>query len=190
MALPPSHVTRQVQHLRDTSDRTPIHQLEMLVPDDFRLIGTFVQIYNFLELNLRRSIDIFDRAKLLQRPKRIGRGRWVELANLAVQAMDPAQEPIAETLGRLTEIDDRRSWRNLLAHGAAKRIPAHDALVLISQDSADAQRLFGQSNMPDQCWYAVVRLPDLRGLTIHINQYERWLSEKTSEWHRRYLPTT
>jgi hypothetical protein len=72
----------------------------------------------------------------------------------------------------------------LLAHWAAKRIPGHDAIVLLSMDTNDALAALGNNAITkDHCSYSILMLPDLRGLLNHIAKYDEWLAKKTSEWH-------
>jgi len=190
MALPPPHENEELRRLRDVLARTPLAVLEPLRDEDYWLLGKYVQLYNFLEFNLRRAAQIFVEAGIIERPQRLGSHNLIETVKQGVMRLNTADEPAADTLGKLSEIEDRRGFRNLLAHWPAKRIPQEDALVLLSQDSADAKRMLGRENTAAHCSHAVVALPDLRGLVLHMDEYEIWLARKTAQWFARYHGTT
>jgi len=164
-----------------------------LKSDDLRLIGSFIQIYNYIELNLRRSIEIFARSNLLddavaRKHHRISSKLLVQTLKAAVVKLDPSIEDIDKNLKKLDEIEYRRSVRNLLAHWAAKRIPGEDAIVLMSKDGLDEKQISGEDqSRDDYVRTAIFDLADLRGLVQHIVDYEVWLATKTVEWHKRYV---
>ncbi|MGN8139218.1 hypothetical protein ACTJLC_31550 [Paraburkholderia sp. 22099] len=100
--------------------------------------------------------------------------------------MDPSIEDIPDTIGRLNELEFRRPYRNLFAHWAAKRIRGQDALYLMSHDARDAEQAMVGPIDRSHAGFAIVLLPDVRGLVQHIAQYESWLAQKTAAWYERY----
>lgn len=170
------------------------NQLENLVPEDFRIIGAYVQMYNFIEFNCRRCVEIFALAGLLtgrsrQKPQRTSISDLVPTIKTVVERMNPTVEDIRDSLAKLDEIELRRSFRNLFAHWAARRIPNEDAIVLFSMDGFDQKQIFGVDNpLEDVAQTVIVDLADIRGLIVHMSDYERWIASKTSEWHRCLLP--
>ena len=65
--IPKEHRTPRIDYLQLKLDRLmgDARALEDLTDDDHRLIGQYIQIFNFTELNVRRSIEIFAEAGLL-----------------------------------------------------------------------------------------------------------------------------
>ena len=167
-------------------------KLENLKPEDFRIIGAYVQLYNFLEFNCRRAVEVFAGAGMLQRPtagkpQRVHVSKLVETARGVVERMDPAVEDVPDALAKLDEIERRRGFRNLLAHWAARRIPGQDAIVLFSMDGYDERQISG-ADVPfrDNARTAIIDLADIRGLLIHMADYDRWMGHKVAEWYARY----
>ena len=152
MALPPEHRTPRMEALQAIGDSTPLEKridFPVLQPPDHQLIGLFIQLFNYIDFNLRRAIETFAYAKLLQGeaakkyPKIHSSGVASAVQN-AVKAMDAAVENIPETIRILEIIERRREIRNLLSHWAARRIPNEDAIVLLSKDESDAMGLAGR----------------------------------------------
>lgn len=184
MAIPTAFESDRLRAVHDFyltlefSDLLPLHQ------EDACLIGTFVQVFNFIELNLRRSIEVFCTADLIVRKKNVHTSDLVGLVKTAVTKLGLSDPELEDVLGKLDEIEFRRPFRNLLAHWAGRRLPGHDAIVLLSMDAKDASARVGENAVTkDHCVYSIVLLPDLRGLLKHIATYDEWLARKTSEWH-------
>lgn len=195
MALPPEHRTRRMQDLQAILDATPAEKLfdfPVLQPLDHQLIGSFIQLFNYVDLNLRRSIETFARANLLQgeaakKYPRIHSSAVASAVQDAVKAMDSSSEDISEALRILEIVERRRELRNLLGHWAARRIVGQDAIVLISKDEKDAMRVGGTYLGSGRCKTAILDLADVRGLIANeLIPFEKWLAFKTSEWRRRY----
>jgi hypothetical protein len=187
MALPPPYPTATLESIKESLGDNPLAKLEDLRPDDLVLIAAFIQTFNFVELNLRRSVSAFVQAGLVEPKKRQGPSDLVDMSVAAVMKMDPATENVADTVGRLKELEFRRPFRNLFAHWAAKRIRNQDALYLMSHDSRDVNAVQIGDIDCSRAGFAIVLLPDIRGLVGHIAHYETWLSRKTAEWHERYV---
>ncbi|PRX29218.1 hypothetical protein B0G75_109206 [Paraburkholderia sp. BL18I3N2] len=186
MTLPTSYATVEIESLAAALGEDPLAHLENLCPDDLVLIGAFIQASNFIEFNLRRSVSLFVHAGLVPQKKRIVPSDLVKMAVTAVSRMDPAVEDIPGTVGRLDELEFRRPFRNLFAHWAAKRIRGHDALYLMSCDGRDAEQVMIGEIDRSHGGFAIILLPDVRGLVKHIAQYESWLAQKTADWYVRY----
>ena len=194
--LPPEHINEHMLRLQAKllEYETDPSRLENLTPDDFHLIGAYVQIFNFIEFNCRRSVEIFALAGLLQgrpaaKPQRTHISDLIPTIKRVVGGMDQAIEDVADSLGKLDEIELRRGFRNLLAHWAARRIPGEDAIVLFSMDGFDGRQLFGTDKpLEDVAQHAILNLADVRGLIVHMATYEQWIATKVSEWHLRLLP--
>lgn len=191
MALPEHYPSDESREIAKAVFGQSLENFEALSNADFQLIGTFVQLYNFLEFNLRRAVDSFAQAGFIEKPRYIRSADLVSFAKRAVAAMGLDKRDVDETLSYLDEIEYRRSFRNLLAHWAAKRVPGHDALIMLSQDDKDHERIFDHGKLSvGHCAYCIVVLADLRGLIQHMAEYERWLADKTAEWCQQYLERT
>lgn len=62
MALPLEHRTPRLEMLQAIVYNTPSEKLfnfPPLEPYDLQIVGMFIQLYNYMDLNLRRSIDTF-----------------------------------------------------------------------------------------------------------------------------------
>jgi hypothetical protein len=195
MALPPEHRTPRMQMLEAIVAATPREKLmdfPVLEPQDHLLIGTFIQTFNYMDLNLRRAIETFAHAKLLpqEASKRYPRIHSSEVAAAvegAVKAMDPAVEDIPDTLNLLHIIERRREVRNLFGHWAARRIPNENAFMLLSKDEKDAKRLSGDYLGIGTVKTAILDVADAQAVLDQVVQLELWLARKTGEWHKRYI---
>lgn len=190
MALPPHSRNKQLLDIEQFLEANPLSHVENLSSEDLQLIGGFVQMYNCIEYNLRRSIAVLAHAKLVTSPKKLNTSELVKIVKDGVAKMGLSKEDVADTFQRLDEIESRRDFRNLLAHWAAKRIIGNDALLLLSQDNSDLLRATGACGTHQDSGYCIVSLADLRGLIKHLLPYEQWIADKTSEWHLRYCKVT
>src|SRR5580704_16177402 len=151
MALPPEHRTSRIEMLEAIVSSTPREKLfdfPMLQPPDHQIVGIVIQQFNYMDFNLRRAIETFAHAKLLQgeaarKYPRIHSSKVASAVQGAVEAMDTGVEDIPETLRILAIIERRREIRNLLGHWAARRIPNEDAIVLLTKDENDAMQIGG-----------------------------------------------
>jgi hypothetical protein len=184
MAIPVASESEQLCAVRDFYLTLEFSDLLPLRQEDACLIGTFVQVFNFIELNLRRSVEVFCAANLLQRKNHFYPSELVKSVKCAVTRLGLSDPELIDVLGKLDEIEFRRPFRNLLAHWAGRRLPGHDAIVLLSMDSRDALSVVGENAISkDHCIYSIMLLPDLRGLLKHVSAYDEWLGRKASEWH-------
>jgi hypothetical protein len=68
MALPKSHETPRVRHLQDILEKAAATDLAgwpMLNEKDYVLVGALVVLFSYIDLNLRRVVEVFDHAGLL-----------------------------------------------------------------------------------------------------------------------------
>ncbi|MFZ0927494.1 MAG: hypothetical protein WAN11_02770 [Syntrophobacteraceae bacterium] len=196
MALPLEHRTPRLEMLQAIVDSTPPEKLfnfPPLEPSDFQIVGMFIQLYNYMELNLRRSIEAFAQAKLLQGDAAkkypvIHSSEVSATVQNSVKVMDKAIENIPETLRILEIIERRREIRNLLGHWAARRIPNENVIVLVTKDEKDAKRIGGIYLCSGHVKNAILDLVDIRELIKNeLIPFEMWLAQKTSEWRKRYV---
>lgn len=191
MAIPKESRTPELEAIlaefqaRDLADLAPISDEQQL------MLGKFIRMYAFIELNLRRALEFHARAGLLPKHTVQSTGQLkpyalVSTLKLGVLAMDPSVEPISDTLGKLDEIELRRANRNLYAHWAP--IPhGPDHLVFMTRSDSDARQATGEALGENGVTVAISRVSDIKALIIHMAKYELWLAEKCSEWYSRYL---
>jgi hypothetical protein len=196
MALPPEHKTARIMHINSIVANTPAAQLfefPVLQPADHQLIGAFIQYFNYIDLNLRRAIEAFAHARLLQgdaakRYPRIHSSMVAAAVQDAVRVMDPKLEDITEAIRILEIIERRREIRNLLGHWAARRVANEDAIVLLTKNERDAMQTGGTYLGQGGVKTAVLDLADMRGLIQNeLIPFELWLARKASDWWKRYV---
>lgn len=190
--LPPEHKTAELLELERLMRLSGEGLLTFphLRDEDHQLIGAYIQIYNFIELNLRRCVEIFVTVGMLPgvNSRKVHSSKLVSSVKAAIAAMSADDEDIEEALARFDEIELRRPFRNVFAHWAGRRFPNHDAVVFVTKDERDSERVHGQAQGKDRVSTAVIKLSDLRGLMLHMADHEQWIAVKTSEWHNRFMP--
>lgn len=159
--------------------------------DQFKIMAFYVQTYNFIELNARRSLETLARANLLN-ASIIPKYREVRDAALyrelrrGVRRMDPKVEDIEASTKALEEIELKKDLRNKFAHYAARDIPGEDCLLLLTKDHIIFEKQFGIEMPAHSMVWAVVDMANVRGATIHMQKYEKWIAKKAAEWFERY----
>jgi hypothetical protein len=196
MALPPEHRTPRIEALEAIVNRTPPEkrfEFPILEPADLHLIGFFIQQFNYMDFNLRRAIETFHYAKLLQgkaatKYPKIHSSEVTTAVLDAIKTMDANAEDIPEAIRILEIIERRREVRNMLGHWAARRIPNEDAIVLVTKNESDAMTISGAYLPNGHVKSAILDLPDIRYLVANeLIPFELWLARKISEWRRRYV---
>ena len=184
MAIPNAFESDQLREVQTYFEELDLSDLLPLNREDTFLIGAFVQIFNFIELNLRRAIELFCDAGLIKRKKHFHTSELVSCIKIAVVKLDYDKSELDDLLGKLTEIEYRRPFRNLFAHWAGRRVPGHDSIVLLSMDTKDAVTALGENTLTkDYCAYSIMMIHDIKGLLLHISKYDEWLAQITSAWH-------
>jgi hypothetical protein len=166
--------------------------LPPLTREDHEMIGIFIQHYNFIDLNLRRALEIFAMAKLLPAHARkkypdIVEAQLANIAKEAIETMDPTVEDIPTASQKLVEISYGRLFRNLIGHFAAKRFPGEEVFVFVSKSDRDAKRVLGRGLRAHHVHTAVVGRTELRALTLHLTGHSNWLAHRIPIWDKRYL---
>jgi hypothetical protein len=70
MALPKEYVTPELRAIMDKltqGSEEELGRLLPLTPEDLRVFGGLIQLYCFFDFNLRRAIEFFHHAGLLER---------------------------------------------------------------------------------------------------------------------------
>lgn len=182
MALPSEFRTEKTIFLENEFKKFQVDELENLTNEDFRLLGMYVQTYNFIDLNIQRCINILkDEAILIfDKKERQDIPFLIDKFINCLNKLNLEKEQEVEAIEKLTEIKFRRSIRNIFAHFACKRIPNQDALVFMTNTSKDIKKVFGREEInPDLILYAIFDVADVRGIIDHVLKYEIWLAKFT-----------
>lgn len=181
MAIPPEFKTPEIVAIDLTVEKMDIADFLPLTRGDVCLLGAYIQTFNFIELSLRRCVQAFGHAGIIEK-RTIPASRLSSEIAKAIRVLEADHESRAQAEDRLHIIERRREMRNLVAHWAGRRIPDADAFVFFSADDRDRKESSEQARVPDWVRRAVVRRCDIERVKQEIAILDRWLARKTSEW--------
>jgi len=194
MALPGEFRNDKVTAVEKAVQNLSAQQLAALPPlddGDLRLFGTIVQHFGFIDLNLRRAVEIFYIAKRL--PELASKafpnqqdGALTDVLIEVVEAMERGAEPVA-TVDQLRAIAQCRNFRNLVVHSAAKRFPGADVFVFASKNDRDARKTLGRTLPQHRVQMAVAGRGEFYTMAKGLGELQTWLAMKVPEWDLRYL---
>jgi hypothetical protein len=193
MALPREIKTAKVIEVNEAIKKMSPQELSALPSldeDDFKVFGALIQHFCFIDLNLRRALEVFAVAKML--PKSVT-NRYHTLPDLEltevlvkiVNGMDATVEDIPTALTFLEGISKARGNRNLVGHFAGKRFPNKDVYVFVSKSDKDARKA-GIGLRLGHVHMAVAGRSEFWAMTNTVAQAQRWLANKYEEWEQRY----
>lgn len=193
--LPPEHLTEEAEALRAKLAGAPEDALANYphpTPQDLFLIGAYIQSYAFVDMNLRRCIEVFANADMLapalkKRVPKLPDGQLVSTVRPIVAAMDPTLENVEDSLQRLDELQELRAYRNLFAHWAVRRVPDADALVFLTKSERDARQTTGQGLALGELATCHIYASDLQTLHEKLRPQDIWIARKLTDWYERYL---
>lgn len=195
MALPKEVSADKVQKVEQTLAKMSAAEkaaLPSLDGEDFRLFGAICQLYCFLDLNLRRALEIMRLAKRIP-PEHLKQypdytdAALTDVLKGSIEKMDSNVEDVEEALFRLEEIGHCRSYRNLINHFAGKRFPNEDVYVFASKSDRDARKALGKSLLEHGVHMSVAGRSELFKLEELLNDHQAWLSKKIPEWDDRHV---
>jgi hypothetical protein len=197
MALPREYLTDKMIELNKRISKmspTELGALPPLTPEDNEMVGMFIQNFNFIDLNLRRALEIFEIGKILPTHARktypdIQDSKLAGIAIEVIAVMNPSVEDVSNAKERLTEIDYGRRVRNLLGHFAAKRFPGEEVFVFASKSARDARKALGRNLAHHHVQTAVAGRLEIRALTFRLSEHSLWLANRIPVWDERYLGT-
>ena len=167
--------------------------LPSLDDEDFRLFGAISQHYCFLDLNLRRALEIMRLAKRIP-PEHLKQypdytdAALTDVLKGSVEKMDSDVEDLEEALFRLEEIGRCRSYSGLIDQPRDKQgFPNEDIRVFMSKSDRDARKALGKSLPEHGVHMSVAGRSELFKLEELLNDHQAWLSKKIPEWDDRYL---
>lgn len=174
--LPPGVETPRGRELQEILNRSgeAFSNWPMLKKEDYNSIGGLIVLYSYIELNLRRIVEAYDHAALLQPPWK-GKSRKLRLSEveMAVQRMLAWREAEMSALKRMEEL---RSFRNLVAHFAIRRFPDDEAFVFIARSAKDYEKQFGAEPPAHAMLTAVLEAHVLPNVVKEVEGLQNWLA--------------
>ncbi len=195
MALPKENRTEKVITVEEVMKKMSPQELAALPGldgEDFKVFGTFIKHFCFIDLNLRRALELFAISKMLpksaaNRYQDLPDSRLTEALIEIVKGMDAKVEDIPMALTWLEVISKTRKYRNLVGHFAGKRFPNHDVYVFASKNDRDARKVLSRSLAAHRVHTAVVGRSEFLEMTKSVGQAQLCLAKKIPEWEQLYL---
>lgn len=188
MALPIEYRNARAEYLEQEASKYQVSELWNLTNEDFMILGKYIQMYCFIELNIHRLFNSIVLAELFE-IKSKGRVSIPCILDKLIELVGDnlvESSKVDETIGKLKEIKFRRDYRNIFAHWAAKRIPNEDGMIFFASDDSDYKKIFGEKIEADMAAYAIFDVADIRGLVTHLSSYEEWIAHFSAEVHEKY----
>jgi hypothetical protein len=163
--------------------------------EDFEAFGMLIQHFCFIDLNLRRALEVFASSKMLPKklPKSAAKGyQYLSDSDLTevfikiVNGMDAMVEDTRMALFVLEGISKARGNRNLVSHHAGKRFPNEDVYVFLGKNERDARKVLSHGLVDDRALTTVVGRSEFLQMTKSVEQAQLWLAKKIPEWKQRY----
>lgn len=187
MALPDNIETPRGRYLQDLLTAVTPEEFSawpMLREKDYVAVGAIVVLFSYIDYNLRRLVEGYDSAGLLQPPWK-GKSRKLNMADVAKAALAMLPWP-DQNLNALTRIEELRGLRNLVAHFAIRRFPNDDAFVFIGKSEKDYKKHFEGEQAPDVSVTAVLDGPILAGVVGELETLQNWLAKATADLERQF----
>jgi hypothetical protein len=182
MALPESRETPRGRHLLDILNAAK-RDVTLAWPgptkDDLALIGAIIVQFSYLEVYLRRAIEVLDHAKMVPDKWR-GRTGVMPVGEVE-RFMRSLHDMAPQNQLAFDHIKEMRKVRNLLAHFAVRRFPTEDAFVLVTKDERDFERILGHKPIAGAIMASVVDAAQLRGMIGTIDNLVAWVAKMTQE---------
>jgi hypothetical protein len=164
-----------------------IAALPSLDDEDLRLFGVVMQHFCFIDLNLRRALEIFHLAKRLREKAEKAYPDFPDSALTDVLTEVAKVEPVEESLTWLNAISRCRGFRNLVGHFAAKRYPNADVYVFASRSERDAKRVLGANLSNHHVHFAMAGRSEFFEMAKGLEDSQGWLAAKIPKWDEQYL---
>jgi hypothetical protein len=182
VALPDNVETPRGLHLQGILSKVTAEELSafpMLKKEDYFAVGAIVVLFSYIDFNLRRMVEIYDDAGLLQSSWK-GKTKTLNMTEIAKAAasMLPWPEQNVKAFGRIEHL---RGLRNLVAHFAIRRFPDDDAFVFMGQSAKDYKKHFGGEVPPGVSVTAVLEGPVLSDVIPELEGLQNWLAKLTSD---------
>jgi hypothetical protein len=153
---------------------------------DLTLVGAYIVLFSYIDLNLRRMAETLELAGDL--PCQVKSG-VAALTITDVEKLLLRAEWAPPNRKALEDIQELRQFRNLLAHFAIKRFPEDDAFLFMTKSARDYRREFGQEAPPGALLTAVVEVEQVRAVIPRLQGLDSWLATAAAELDRYYSRT-
>lgn len=158
----------------------------MLKKEDYIAVGAIVVLFGYVDFNLRRLVETYDAAGLLQGNWK-GKSKRLNMAEIAKAAATMLPWP-DQNKQAFERIEYLRALRNLVAHFAIRRFPNEDAFVFMGQSDKDYKKHFGGEAPPWVSVTAVLDAPILSGVIPELEGLQHWLARTTSDIEKQIEP--
>lgn len=182
MALPKATETPRTRQLQNIVDKLKPEELAGWpgpTKDDFALIGCLVVQFSYIDLSLRRIVEMLDREKMLSERFQ-EKSAYLSITKVQDAVME--QDWAGPNMVALKRIEEFRTVRNIVAHFAVKRFPTEDAFVFVTKSASDFKQVFGNDPPPGVALNAVADAPQLRSIVAETENLLSWLAKATVEF--------
>ena len=190
MALPGSISTERGRYLQKIligASAEVLIDWPMPTIDDLALIGSVIVLYSYIDFNLRRFIEVLDKAKVLP-AKWQGKTEKMHIGDVET-ILQAIPEWAPNNVLAFERIKEFRKTRNLMAHFAVRRFPNENAFVFVTKSAPDFKRVLGYDPEPGMVMTGVVDVAQTRDALKIIDGLLKWLSQATHEVEGHYLRT-
>jgi hypothetical protein len=150
---------------------------------DYAVIGQFITLFGYIDLNLRRIVEAAAAAGVLEENKTKACDLKIDKVETAIQSL-PGM-PV-ENKRAIAYIKNLRLVRNLLAHFAVKRFPNDDAYCFLTKSAEDFREAMNVEPEPHVLMTAVLECKALSGALSEVVGLEKWLSYVAAELVKRF----
>ena len=154
---------------------------------DILLIGGLVVIYAYIDLNLRRLVEAFERGSVLP-TQWCGNEGKLDAEKLAKAVWETPVWKGTDDVSALKRLEEMRKLRNLVAHFAVRRFPNDDAFVFVTKNRREYKRVMGHEGEPRQAMTAIVECDGVRKALKEIEKIHNWLAEVTPQFEKMFAP--
>lgn len=133
MALPIEFRNERSEYLEKEANKHQSHEFLNLTNDDFMLLGKYIQMYCFIELNIHRLFNklVSEGVVTIKTNKKMTVPYILDKLIDLVKVNFVDSSRVDDVIAKLKEIKYRRDYRNIFAHWAAKKIPNEDAMIFL-----------------------------------------------------------
>jgi hypothetical protein len=189
--LPKSVETARGLYLKAIADKAcevpqGLNDWPMLTKDDYVLVGALVVLFSYIDMNLRRIVEVADRVEMLQEPWKGKTGKLgaaeVSAAAQSLALFDSKDRAV------LVLVEEHRRFRNLVAHFAIRRFPNDDALLFIAKSARDYKRVFNTAPQPGVLLTAVADCEHMRAAIREIEEIQNRLGQLAPKLENELIP--
>lgn len=165
----------ELKAILDVVDFAEIVTWPLPKEEDHELVGRFISIFTYIDLNLCRIVEMADRANLLEPP-------WA--GKTARLTIDNVEDAIISLPGwsegnsiALQKVKELRCVRNLLGHFAMRLFPKDEAFIFITKSARDYKWAFGGEPPPAILMTAVSERSEVVEALAFAEGLQNWLAD-------------